>query len=280
MRRWEAIRSGLKNVSEQQTVTALNQAHWNRVSAQYAKASRLFAPEELLLETFRDQLPTWTMLDVGIGAGRTTMHFAPVCRSYAGLDYAPTMVGQARRNCPDYAERLVVADACDLNGFASESFDFVLFSFNGLDCIAPTDRKRALGEIRRVLRPGGIFAFSSHNLDSVPMPGHWPMPPLTRTKPLQTAYRLLQRARRNQRIRPLVRQMNLTQAHERGWACFADGGESYEVPLVYVTMAFQRAQLKEAGFGLFSVQDRDCREVQDQLGSCDSWLYYLAKRTS
>jgi len=246
----------------------------------YAGADRLFAPEARFLSTYRSQLQHSALLDLGIGAGRTTRHFAPICGKYAGIDYAQAMVEQARRNCPAFANSLQEADARNLRCFEDQSFDFVLFSFNGLDCIAPEDRIQVLNEVRRVLRPGGIFSFSSHNLDSVPFAGSWPMAPLNWANPWQTAYRLLQRTRRNFRIRPLVRQWNAASVRERGWACFADGGESYEVPLYYVSVEQQTAELEQAGLRLFSVQDRDCRELLAEPSgtvSSDSWLYYLAE---
>jgi ubiquinone/menaquinone biosynthesis C-methylase UbiE len=265
----------------ERTSAARNLDHWNQASTAYAGADRLFAPEARFLSTYRTQLLRSALLDLGIGAGRTTRHFAPVCGTYSGIDYAQAMVEQARRNCPEYADTLEEADARNLSRYNDQSFDFVLFSFNGIDCIAPEDRMQVLSEVRRVLRPGGIFSFSSHNLDSVPLPGSWPMAPLNWANPWQTAYRLLQRTRRNFRIRPLVRHWDAGVVRERGWACFADGGESYEVPLYYVTVQQQRVELDQSGLRLFSVQDRDCRELLSEPGgpaSSDSWLYYLAER--
>jgi SAM-dependent methyltransferase len=49
-----------------------------------------------------------------------------------------------------------------------------LFSFNGLDCIHPSaERLRALAEIQRVLRPGGVVYYSGHNAVAAwtPRPG-------------------------------------------------------------------------------------------------------------
>lgn len=49
--------------------------------------------------------------------------------------------------------------------FASDSFDFAVFAFNSLDCMSHNKRLQILSEIYRVLKPVGLFAFSSHNLD-------------------------------------------------------------------------------------------------------------------
>ncbi len=101
------------------------------------------------------------MLDLGVGAGRTAWHFAPRVNSYLGLDYARTMVQRCRQDLPAY--RFVVGDASNLDFADDNSYDFVLFSYNGLDHLELPDRERALIEMKRVLRPGGIMAFSSHN---------------------------------------------------------------------------------------------------------------------
>jgi SAM-dependent methyltransferase len=56
------------------------------------------------------------------------------------------------------------ADFRDLEIFPVSSFDFVIASDNVIDALPPEDRSRALAETRRVLRPGGRVALSSHNL--------------------------------------------------------------------------------------------------------------------
>jgi ubiquinone/menaquinone biosynthesis C-methylase UbiE len=57
--------------------------------------------------------------------------------------------------------------------FENETFDFVMFSFNGLDYLSHSDRLLALGEIRRVLKPAGLLLFSSHNAERKPFPSPW-----------------------------------------------------------------------------------------------------------
>ena len=57
----------------------------------------------------------------------------------------------------------------DLDFAADNSYDFVLFSYNGIDHLELPERERALSEMKRVLRPGGIMAFSSHNANFLPV---------------------------------------------------------------------------------------------------------------
>ena len=49
--------------------------------------------------------------------------------------------------------------------FEDSSFDFILFSFNGIDYMNHDERIRTLREIRRILKTGGYFCFSTHNLN-------------------------------------------------------------------------------------------------------------------
>lgn len=144
--------------------------HFGRddVVAEYESFDFLLQPEETILADLRANLADARMLDVGCGAGRTTLHFASLVREYVGIDSSATMVEACRRRFVDSFGTTVsflTADVRDLDGLASESFDFVLFSFNGLDIVGDHDeRLRALREIRRVSRPGATFCFSSHNL--------------------------------------------------------------------------------------------------------------------
>ena len=114
-------------------------------------------PELSILEELRTELPNFRMLDIGVGAGRTTKHFAGLVKEYVGVDYSITMIKACREKFPQY--RLEVADARNLSLFDDAYFDFVLFSFNGIDAVEHQDRLAILREIRRVLRKGGYFCF-------------------------------------------------------------------------------------------------------------------------
>jgi SAM-dependent methyltransferase len=117
-------------------------------------------------------LPGRRVLDLGCGYGRTTVSLKRRGYDVVGVDIVDRMIESARLAHPDIDYR--VMDACALD-FPDESFDYVLFSFNGLDCILPESRRlKAMMEIRRVLKPGGTFVFSSHNwLPYLILPNHW-----------------------------------------------------------------------------------------------------------
>ncbi len=135
----------------------------------YTQLSKLQPAEKTILDRFQDQLPTMKMLDIGIGGGRTTQHFAPLAGEYTGIDYSAAMITACQQRFANSAipMGLEVADARDMQMFADDSFDFILFSFNGIDYVSPSDRLQILQEINRVGKPGGYFFFSSHNLQGI-----------------------------------------------------------------------------------------------------------------
>ncbi|MFT3858647.1 MAG: class I SAM-dependent methyltransferase [Aquabacterium sp.] len=106
------------------------------------------------------------VLDVGVGAGRTTLYMAPLAHRYEAIDYSPVMVQAMQRLWPQVSTRLV--DMRRLSPFEDGSFDFVLASNNVLDAVSHQDRLRTFCELRRVLRPGGVVMFSAHNRALLP----------------------------------------------------------------------------------------------------------------
>jgi SAM-dependent methyltransferase len=121
---------------------------------------RLTAPErELYGAHLREGMD---ILDLGVGAGRTTVFLGPLAGRYVGVDYAEPMVKACRERFPDLTFHH--ADAADLDMLDDASFDAVVFSFNGIDYISPPGRRRrCLAECRRVLRDGAVLILSRHN---------------------------------------------------------------------------------------------------------------------
>jgi SAM-dependent methyltransferase len=93
------------------------------------------------------------ILDVACGTGAVSSAAAEAGARVTAIDMAPAMVETARRNGVDAH----VMDAEQL-GFPDESFDHVLCGFA---LFFLPDPGRALGEWRRVLRPGGRLALSA-----------------------------------------------------------------------------------------------------------------------
>jgi SAM-dependent methyltransferase len=141
----------------------INRSWYSRWPAVAASASEdtLEPALVLILLTYRDSILGQPILDIGVGAGRTTLYMSRLTSEYVGIDNSEAMVAYARARFPGI--RLDVGDARDLGRFVDESFRLALFSRNGIDALDHEGRLRALEETARVLQPGGLFAFSSHN---------------------------------------------------------------------------------------------------------------------
>ena len=140
------------------------------VVAHFAGLSYLTSCERLLFETYLK--PGTAILDLGVGGGRTTSYLSQLASYYVGVDYSEQMIGVCRNKFPQV--QFEVADAADLSRFENGSFDAVVFAFNGLDYLAPERRhQECLQECHRLLKPGGVFIFSSHNPRAVFLAWEW-----------------------------------------------------------------------------------------------------------
>mgnify|MGYP000846257260 FL=1 len=98
------------------------------------------------------------MLDIGVGGGRTTMHFGHLFKKYTGVDIADKYHETLRERYPDYCFITKNILDCDF----SEKFDFVFFSHNGIDYLQNiTDYVQCIDKLFSLSRK--YIAFSSHN---------------------------------------------------------------------------------------------------------------------
>ena len=139
-----------------EAVRAFEHAGWERAASAYratfAAASGEFI--EALLDA-ADVAPGSNVLDLccgpGIVAGAAAARGADVC----GVDFSPAMLAEARAAHPALGFREGDAEALPL---ADASYDAVVSNFGIHHVPLP---ERALGEVKRVLRPGGRFAFTA-----------------------------------------------------------------------------------------------------------------------
>ena len=111
------------------------------------------------------------ILDLGVGGGRTTPCLSMIASRYVGVDYAEEMIGVCRSKFPQL--EFAVGDASDLSRFADASFDAVIFTFNGLDCLAPDlKRQQCLRECHRVLKNDGLAYVEAYPIWTGPRGHH------------------------------------------------------------------------------------------------------------
>jgi SAM-dependent methyltransferase len=159
--------TALKKLPEDPNLDAYNSPE---VTSYYSSLNYLTPCERLLFDQYLS--PGMTILDLGMGGGRTTPYLSSIAGRYVGADYAAEMVAVCQRKFP--ALKFENADAADLSIFAASSFDAVVMAFNSIDSVIPDEsRYRALREIHRVLQPKGVLIFSSHNARSILVRPSW-----------------------------------------------------------------------------------------------------------
>ena len=113
------------------------------------------------------------VLDYGCGSGYGTHHMASSCASIVGVDISDDAIeyAQAHYQATNLAyKRIEPADHAPLP-FSDASFDTVL-SFQVIEHILDTGPY--LSEIRRVLKPGGIFVCATPDRTTRLLPGQKP----------------------------------------------------------------------------------------------------------
>lgn len=244
------------------------------VVSYYDRDPELQLPERRILDALRPQLGRMAMLDIGVGTGRTTEFFAPLVRSYVGVDYAAAMVEQClhRFGSAPGTREFRIADASDLRDFADDSFDFVLFSYNGIDYIPHEDRLRALAEVARVARPGGTFVMSSHNLFG--LPALFDVRSGVSLHPLETLRHLAHQLKLRRAI-PAVRRRELL---ARQWAVVNDGAHDFRVETYYLRPSEQVRQLDAEFRDIEAYRLRGNGERLPDLHAMDActdpWIYF------
>lgn len=141
---------------------------WDRVSGSY---DGIMTPAD---QRFFGDTRQWVcgqatgeVLEVAIGTGLNLVHY-PAGARLTGVEFSPGMLALARRRATDLDRAVDLregdAQALDLPDAA---YDTVVCTF-GL-CAIPDDRK-ALAEMDRVLRPGGLLLLADHVAA-----GPWPL---------------------------------------------------------------------------------------------------------
>ncbi len=143
-----------------------------RVVRQFQAATgRLEPGEQAAFALIADHIREGSILDIGVGGGRTAPLMLSLSADYRGIDYCPTMVDVARSRFPHL--QFVKMDARRLT-FTDNSFDLVAFSYNGIDSVDLAGRLEILQNVHQVLRPNGYFVFSALNRQGSEHGDHWP----------------------------------------------------------------------------------------------------------
>ena len=160
-------------------------------------------------------------------------------------------------------------DASDMHMFDEASFDFIIFSFNGIDCMSHEKRIKTLKEIYRILKKNGIFAFSSHNLDD---------------RKIVTAFNKYDMKRPRAMAKNLLNVMSYLKV--RKYQIHADTYEILSDPLAgfghltyYIRKQEQVKQLVNIGFQNIAILNRQAQFVDvNSLDRDSEWFHYVCQK--
>jgi ubiquinone/menaquinone biosynthesis C-methylase UbiE len=111
------------------------------------------------------------VLEIGVGPGLNVPLYGPTVHNIAALDPSPPLLRRARDQA---ALARVPVELIEGSGealpFESASFDTVVMTWTL--CSIP-DARRALAEMRRVLRPAGALLFVEHGRAPEPKVARW-----------------------------------------------------------------------------------------------------------
>jgi SAM-dependent methyltransferase len=259
--------------------TSISQFDLNRavysapgVSEHY-RHSLLDKVEAVALLRYQPSFAGRSVLDLGVGTGRTIDFLRPLASHYVCLDYSQEMVDFVRSTRP--AVEVHFADMRDLSVWAARTFDFVFGTNNVLDALSHDDRLKTLREVRRVLSSNGIFMFSAHNRrhrDAQQGPRlEYSRNPVTQ---ILNVARYMRRQVNHRRLSQMRR-------FERDYALLDDIGHDYSLLHYYIDRDAQIRQLQDAGFQFLEVFDTAGRTLEPESDdSLSPTLMYVARLSS
>lgn len=258
------------------SISKLNESIWNRkyVVRGYRSQTDLFRAEAVILDQIAKQFQNKAILDIGIGAGRTTRHLLNISKNYVGIDYSHEMIRIAQDTFTGV--ELMEMDARNLSVFANGRFDLIWFSFNGIDCASHGDRLKMLREIHRVLHDDGAFVFSSHNRDSKVLPAYDLRNIRSRlsANPAKLAKGLaayLLGIYNSIRLKP-------REIHDPEYAIINDPSYCYSVLWYYISLEHQISCLKNCNFRDVFAFGLDGESLQANSSYDGPYIHYLARK--
>lgn len=135
----------------------------NKEMLKHYEKTGLWKSEEILFKKYFIKKQA-KILDVGCGGGRTTLPIVKMGFDVTAFDITPAMVNLTKKNLKKtrLKANIEIGDATNIK-YKSNYFDYVLFSFNGIEAIPEkNNRIKALKEIHRVLKPKGTFIFTTN----------------------------------------------------------------------------------------------------------------------
>lgn len=110
------------------------------------------------------------VLEIGVGSGLNLARYPPAVRELLALEPDPKLISMARDKSPGTRPLNFLEASAEEIPLENGSVDTVISTWTM--CSIP-DIRRALEEMRRVLRPGGRLLFAEHGLSPEPGVRKW-----------------------------------------------------------------------------------------------------------
>lgn len=234
----------------------------------YANLSELTAIEKSVFKTYEGIITEANLLDIGIGGGRTTQYLVSKAKNYTGIDYALEFVKHAKHKFPEADIRLM--DARDLSSFKDNTFDFVNFSFNGIDYVDLKNRVKILNEVNRVLKPNGVFFFSTHNKS------HSTFNKLPWRNNRNSLYTNIKTFIKLAPFLPVHNKKKSEEVYNADYAIVNDSAHNFSLMTFYTSPQFLKEQLVTSKFSDIEMFLKNGnRETDEKL---DDWIFAVCKK--
>jgi SAM-dependent methyltransferase len=257
-------------------IDGANSSAWSRWARRsYEGRSGWTDPgERAAIDFIRPEAAGRPILDLGVGAGRTTEFLIPISDDYTAVDYTPQMVALTRQRFP--GRSVLAGDARDLSMFEADRFSLVVFSFNGIDAVDHEDRARVLTEVARVLRPGGVFLYSTHNMDGPPIGSPIDLSRLKTANPARLAKRTINMAKsslNHRRLRALEVECG-------NYAIRNDMAHNFGIVVHFITLQSALDELRAAGFddAVTAFASDDGRRLEPGDDTSGAYWFHLVAR--
>lgn len=115
-----------------------------------------------------------TVLDLGCGTGNDVLRLARAGFQATGFDYSKEAIGQAQAKAALNAG-FMVADMARPLPFPNDCFDAVMSNV-AAHMFSDVVTRSIFGEVRRIVRPNGLFLFHLNALEDRPLRARWRQP--------------------------------------------------------------------------------------------------------
>jgi len=234
----------------------------------YIKSIKLDLVENTILEIIKSKTQKYSMLDIGVGTGRTTRYFAPLFQNYIAIDFSAKMIEECKSTYKYLANSVFLhADVTALPKLSIDTFDFVFFSFNGIDTLASIeDRISVINNAFNLVNDAGLFVFSTHSTNALNRLYSFQLP--------RNPFKIYGEINRYRKLRKVNGPRQIFE--NKSFFQVYDGGEYFQLLVSYILPSYQYKIIQNAGFSKIIPYDISGRIIDSKnIDLCyDNWIHF------